>query len=328
MKRRDFIRLLGGAMVGLPRAARAQQGAMPLVGVLDPGVPEPGKLTAFLKGLGESGYVEGRNVAIEYRWAQGELDRLPDLTADLVGRRPAVIAATGTSAAALAAKAATTTIPIVFGIGVDPVQLGLVASLNRPGGNVTGIHFPVNEYEGKRLELLHQLVPSAARVAVLSIPNNPATDAIIAGLRPAAAAMGMELDLISAGSISEIDKAFAGLATRGAGALLVNPEPRLLFQSRRVQFALMAVRYRLPAMYSTRTFVEVGGLASYGPDTTDIQYRQVGVYVGRILKGEKPADLPVQRATKYEFVINRQAARAIDLDIPPMLLAIADEVIE
>jgi putative tryptophan/tyrosine transport system substrate-binding protein len=328
MKRREFIRLLGGAATVWPLTARAQQPAIPLVGVLDPGVFEPGKLTAFLKGLGEMGYVEGRNVAIEQRWAQGQADHLPDLAADLVRRRPAVIAATGTSAAALAAKAATATIPIVFGIGIDPVQAGLVASINRPGGNATGISFSVNEYVAKRLELLHQLVPGAARVGVLNLPSNPATGAMIADLRPAAAAMGLELDLVHAESIEEIDKAFTGVSNHGAGALLVNPDPRLLFQSRRVQFALMAARYRMPAMYPTRTFVEAGGLASYGPDTTDILYRQTGVYVGRILKGDKPADLPVQQATKYELVINRAAAKVIGLDIPPMLLALADEVIE
>jgi putative tryptophan/tyrosine transport system substrate-binding protein len=327
LRRRDFITLLGGAAAAWPLAARAQQGAMPVIGFLDPGTSEPGAITAFLKGLADSGYLEGRNVTIEYRWGQNELNRLPELAADLVRRRVAVIAAPQSSAAALAAKAATAQIPVIFGSGIDPVEAGLVASLNRPGANVTGINYLIDEFVSKRLELLHLLIPGATRIAVLSVPNVGKTGTMVTDLTTAVESMGLQVEFLYASSNHEIDAAFAGLAEKRADALLVNPAPTLLFQNRRVQFALLAARYKLPVMYPSRLYTEAGGLMSYGTDSRD-QTRQVGVYVGRILKGEKPTDLPVIRATKFELIINQQAAGTIGIAIPPMLLAIADEVIE
>jgi putative ABC transport system substrate-binding protein len=326
MNRRDFITVLSGAAAAWPLAARAQPAGPPVIGVLESGDPEPKRVAAFLKGLGETGLIEGRNVAIEYRWAHNESDRLPELAADLVRRRVAVIA-TGASAAALAAKAATSTIPIVFTSGIDPVQIGLVASLNRPGGNITGAANMVVDVAAKRLDLLHRLVPQATRIAVLTVPNAPSTEAMIADLHAAAAILGLQIELAYASSIQEIDAAFARLAQMRTHAVLVNPSPVQLFLTRRVQLALLAVRHMLPVMYSSRTYVEAGGLMSYGPDDVDT-VRQVGNYAGRILHGEKPADLPVLLATKFELVINQQAARTIGFEIPSMQLALADDVIE
>jgi putative ABC transport system substrate-binding protein len=325
MRRRDFITLLGGAAVW-PLAARAQQQPLPVIGVLDPGDPEPTRVAAFLKGLGETGFIEGRNVAIEYRWAHNEADRLPELAADLVRRRVAVIAA-GASAAALAAKAATSTIPIVFNSGVDPVQIGLVASLNRPGGNITGAANMMTDVAAKRLDLLHRLVPQATRIAVLSVPSASYTEAMIADLRAGAATLGLQMDLAYAGSVQEIDAAFAHVAQMRTQAILVNPNPVQLFLNRRVQLALLAARHMLPVMYPSRIYAEAGGLMSYGADGLET-VRQVGNYAGRILHGDKPADLPVLLATKFELVINQQAARTIGLEIPSMQLALADDVIE
>jgi putative ABC transport system substrate-binding protein len=326
MHRREFITLLGGTAAAWPIAARGQPAAMPVIGVLDPGDPEPTRVAAFLKGLGETGFIEGRNVAIEYRWAHSESDRLPELAADLVRRRVAVIVA-GASAAALAAKAATSIIPIVFSSGIDPVQIGLVASLNRPGGNITGAANMAADVAAKRLDLLHRLVPQATRIAVLTVPSAPSTEPMIAELRAGAATLGLQIELAYANSIQEIDAAFARVAQMRTHAVLVNPSPVQLFLTRRVQLALLAVRHMLPVMYSSRTYVEAGGLMSYGPDGLET-VRQAGNYAGRILHGDKPADLPVLLATKFELVINQQAARTIGLEIPSMQLALADDVIE
>jgi ABC-type uncharacterized transport system substrate-binding protein len=327
MRRREFITLMGGAAAAWPLAARAQQQPMPVVGFLFNGSPESGAtfVAAFRKGLSETGYVEGRNVAIEYRWSQIERERMPELAADLVRRRVAVIVAQGSSSA-IPAKAATTTIPIVFITTGDPVQLGLVASLNRPGGNVTGVYTMGGaDLMGKRLGLLHELVPGAARFAVLVDPNSPSAPSKTEEAQAAAAAIGQQVEVLIARTNRDIDTAFAALVQKRADALLIAPDT--LFALRRVQILTLAARYAVPVMYPGRDFVEAGGLMSYGPTGTE-EDRQVGVYTGRILKGEKPADIPVIRPTKFEFVINRQTARILGIDVPPTLLALADEVIE
>ena len=327
MRRRDFIQAITGSAVVWPLAVRAQQSAMPVIGYLYAGSPESStqRVAAFRKGLNEAGYREGENVAVEFRWANDQTDRLPELAADLIRRRVAVIATPGSTPASLAAKAATTTIPIVFGIGSDPVQEGLVASLARPGGNVTGVAWQTGELGAKRLALLHELLPKAMRVVLLVNPNNPLTAPIVADVQTAAPSVGVQIEVMTATNNREIDSAFAGLAQKRIDALLVGADA--LFHGRRIQIALLAVHYGVIAIYSNRDFVEAGGLISYGPDTVNM-IRQAGVYTGRILKGERPAELPVQQSSKFELVINAQAARILDLAVPPTLLARADEVIE
>ena len=327
MKRREFITLLGGAAAAWPLAARAQQPAMPVIGLLHPGSPEANAryVAGFRKGLAETGYVEGRNILIEYRWGHGESTRLPELAADLVSRAANVIVTPGGVAAALAAKAATATIPIVFVIGVDPVQAGLVVSLNRPGGNVTGITSMNSGLAAKQLGLLHQLLQRDARFVVLVNSSNPQIRLAVADVKAAAAAMGQPLDIVTAKTNREITPAFKEAVQKRADAILISPDP--LFSSRPVQLATLAARHAMPAIYALREFAESGGLISYGSNFTDM-FRQAGTYVARILKGEKPADLPILQATKFELVINLQTAEVLGLAVPPSLLAIADEVIE
>jgi len=326
MKRREVITLLGGAAAALPLAVRAQQPTMPVVGFLYLGTPDPNQplVAAFRKGLTEFGFLEGRNVAIEYRFA-GAPDRLTELAADLVRRKVAVIAAPGGPPAALAAKAATTTIPIVFEVGSDPVQEGLVASFNRPGGNITGFTAMNRDLDGNRLGMLCELVPGARRVAVLTRPPAADAESRTEHLRATAVSLGRQFELAVAGSSREIDAAFVSFVKRQVDALLVTASS-LLFGFR-VQLATEAARHAIPAIYSDRAFPEVGGLMSYGTSAAE-PFRQVGIYTARILKGEKPADLPVQQPTKFELVINLQTARTLHIEVPPMLLARADEVIE
>jgi putative ABC transport system substrate-binding protein len=325
--RRDFITLLGGAAATWPLAARAQQPAMPVIGFLHGTSPETNmdRLRGFHRGLKDTGYVEGENVTIVYRWAENRIDRLPELAADLVRRQVAVIAAVGGPAAVLAAKGATTTIPIVFNINEDPVRLGFVASLSRPGGNLTGINFLSGELVAKRLELLRELVRAVSRLAVLVNPSTGNAETIVKDLETAARAIGAQTQVFNASSGREIDTAFAALVSERPDALFVGPDP--FFLSRRVQLVHLASRHAMPATYSTRDFAEAGGLMSYGTNLTDI-YRQAGVYTGRILKGAKPVDLPVLQATKFELVINAQTARMLGLTVPDKLVALADEVIE
>jgi putative ABC transport system substrate-binding protein len=326
--RRDFIALLAGAAAPMlrPFAARAQQGAMPVIGYLSSFSPVARYEAAFHQSLKERGFIAGQNVVIEYRYAEGHYDQLPALAADLVRRQVAVVAASGGSAPGRAAKAATAKIPIVFASGsTDPVKDGLVASLNRPGGNVTGVSVITTALGPKRFELLHQLVPTAAAVGVLVNPNYADADIQMREIQDAASAMKQTIDVASAGTEAEIDAAVATLVQRGAKALFVANDP--YFTSRRNQIVALAARYAVPAMYQSRDFSEAGGLVSYGADFGEA-YRQSGLYVGRILKGEKPADLPVVRPTKFEFVINLKTAKTLGLDIPPNLLALADEVIE
>ena len=328
MKRREFITLLvGAAATAWPLAARAQQAVMPVIGFLDTRSPDgmTDRLRAFREGLKDSGYVERENVAIEYRWAENQLDRLPELAAELVRRQVAVIAATSTYSA-FAANAATTTTPIVFLVGEDPVRLGLVASLARPGGNLTGINNFTGELTVKRLELLREMVPGAARIAVLVNPANATTTET--ALRDAAAAarvIGLQIQVLNASTSREIDAAFASFVRERPDALFVGGDAFL--DSRRVQLVQLANHHRVPATYSGREYAEVGGLMSYGSDITDA-YHQVGIYTGRILKGAKPTDLPVVQSSKFEFVINAQTARMLGITVPPSLLAIADQVIE
>jgi putative tryptophan/tyrosine transport system substrate-binding protein len=325
MKRREFITLLGGA-AAWPFAARAQQPTMPVVGVLHIGLPRASPQLKFLRqGLRESGYLEGQNIRIEYRSAEGQSDRLPELAADLVRGHAAVIAAVSGTNSALAAKAATATIPIVFLTGGDPVKLGLVGSLNRPEANITGITFLVEELEAKDIGLLHELLPDAKSVGFLVNPNNPAAPQQIVSLRQAARTLGLDLQLARASNPSDLDEAFSTVADRKIDALLVGADP--LFGSNVDQIVALAARHRIPTVYYRREFADAGGLMSYGTSASDA-WRQVGNYVGRILKGAKPGDLPVMQSTKFELVINLKAAKGLRIEVPPNLSARADEVIE
>jgi putative tryptophan/tyrosine transport system substrate-binding protein len=326
LKRREFITLLGGT-AAWPLAARAQQ-AVPVVAWVHGGSSESNArhLAAFRKGLSETGFIESQNVTVEYHWLDSQYDELPSLIADLVRRRVAVIASPGSQVAALAAKAATTTIPIVFGVAEDPVKLGLVTSLARPGGNTTGVNYFLSEVAAKRLELLHDLVPKAARVAVLVNPANArVAEATLREIPEAARVLGLQLQVLNASTSSEIEVAFSTLVRERAEALFVAPE--VLFVSRGAQVAMLAARHAIPAAYPAREVVEVGGLMSYGADVLGM-FHQAGVYTGQILNGAKPADLPVLQSTKFELVINLKTAKALGLTIPPTLLSLADEVIE
>jgi len=324
MRRREFITLIAGAAVFAPAVARAQQ-PMPVIGFLSGQSAEPNamRMLIFRQALKEAGFAEGENVSIIYRWADNQLDRLPAMAAELVQRQVAVIVSTALSQ--FAAKAATSTIPIVFSINADPVRLGLVESIARPGGNMTGATFLTAELVQKRLDLLRELVPKAVRIAVLVNPTRPDNETELRELNAAARSHGQQISVLTAGTASEIDAAFATFERDRPDALFVGGDP--FFNLRRVQFALLAARYRMPATYSLRDHPEAGGLMSYGTNVNDT-YRQIGHYVGRILKGAKPAELPVVQSTKFELIINAQAARTLGLTVPPSLLSIADEVIE
>jgi ABC-type uncharacterized transport system substrate-binding protein len=327
LKRREVITLLGGAAVSLPSVALSQQETRPVIGFLHSSSPETNVkfVAAFLKGLNENGYVEGQNVAIEFRWAAGQVNRLPELAADLVRRRVAVITTPASTPATLAAKAVTTTIPIVFATGADPIALGLVTSLNRPGGNLTGISLQAVELVAKRLGLLRELAPQAKRFVALVNPNTAFTDGVVRDLQESAENLRLSVEILHAATISEIEGVFANLGQNPGSALFVGPDP--FFTSRRVQLVTLATRLALPTIYTHRDFVEIGGLASYGPDFVGV-YQQTAMYTGRILKGEKPADLPVVQPTKFELAINLMTAKAFGIAVPNTLLALADEVIE
>jgi ABC-type uncharacterized transport system substrate-binding protein len=325
MKRRQFITLLGGAAVW-PLAARAQQAAVPVIGVIAGGAgSDVWRHTAFRQGLAEAGYIEGQSVAVEYRWAEGRFQVMPELVADLLRRQVTVIATLGSALAARAAKAATATVPIVFSTGQDPVELGLVASLARPGGNLTGVNFLNTELAAKQLGMVRELLPAAMRVAVLVNPTNVTAEPTLREVEAAAKVMGMQIQVVKASTSGEINAAFAGLERERPDALFVGGDT--LFVTRRVQLSNLASRHAIPAIYNDRLLAEAGGLMSYGSDVRDA-HRQVGVYVGRILKGAKPADLPVVQAKKFELIVNAETARMLGLSIPPLLLATADEVIE
>ena len=325
LKRRDFITVLGGVAAAWPLAAHAQQATMSVIGFIDPTSPDtaPHRLVGFRQGLKETGYVEGENVAIVYRFAENQVERLPEQAADLVRRQVAVIVTFANGS--LAAKAATTTIPIVFIAAEDPVKVGLVATLARPGGNLTGINFLSAELVAKRLELVRELVPAATRVSVLVNPTGPTSETTLRDTLSAARAIGLEIQVLNASTSREINAAFATFVRDRPDALFVDIDP--FFTTRRMQLVHLASHHRIPATYASRQFAEVGGLMSYGSNLTDA-WRQVGVYTGRILKGAKPADLPVVQATKFELVINAETARMLGLEVPPTLLARADEVIE
>jgi putative tryptophan/tyrosine transport system substrate-binding protein len=327
VKRREFITLLGGAAAAWPLAARAQQPKVPVIGFLGPGsaAASAQTLAIFRQSLAEAGYVEGRNIAIEYRFAEGQYDRLPVMASELVRREVIVIVATGGTAPALAAKAATATIPIVFSVTDDPVALGLVVSFARPGGNATGVNFPLAELAAKQLGLLHEVVPAARRIGLMVNPNNSPSVAVTKDVTVAASTMGIEIDVVEAASSRAIEAAFATLVRNRAEALLIGTDP--FFFSRRVQISTLATRHAIPAAFSAREFPEAGGLMSYGTSLTEV-FRQLGAYAGRILTGAKPADLPVVRSVTFEFVINLTTAKALGIDVPPTLLARADEVIE
>jgi len=327
MRRREFITLVGGAAAGWPLVARAQQPAMPVVGILGTTTPDDfaDRVAAFREGLKEVGYVEGQNVVIEYRWPEGHYDRLPTLASDLVRRQVAVIAAVGGEPSALAAKAATTTIPIVFSIGGDPIRVGLVSNLNRPGGNITGVNFFQSDIGAKRLGLMHELLPKATVIGFLVNPTFTDAEAEISDANEAAVRLGMQTHIVEAHMVDEFDTAFATLVQQKVEAILLANDA--FFLRERGRLIALAARYGMAAVYNWREFAADGGLMSYSPSLTQ-GYRQVGIYTGRILKGEKPADLPVQQPTKFEFVINLKTAKALGLTFPSGLIAIADEVIE
>jgi putative tryptophan/tyrosine transport system substrate-binding protein len=326
MQRRDFITLLGGAVAAWPVAARAQQPSIPVVGWLGATTAAPRTVEAFRRGLSETGFVDGHNVKIEYRWAENRYEQLPAMAADLVSRKVDAIVTSGGSVAALAAKTATATIPIVFAsVGADPVKVGLVPNLNRPGGNATGNTIFSNELDAKKLEILHDLVPTTAAIALLVNPDGPTADSAVQDTQEAAHALGQRLLVLRASNEREIDSAWAGVVKQSAGGLIVAPDG--FFSASYVQLAALAARHRIPAIYETSHFVRAGGFISYGADFLEA-YRQAGVYVGRILKGAKPADLPVLQPTKFDLVINLKTAKALGITIPNALLIQATELIE
>jgi putative ABC transport system substrate-binding protein len=327
MRRREFLTLVGGVTAAWPLGARAQPAAMPVIGYLHSGSPKAFErgVAAFRKGLNDTGYVDGQNVTIEYRWAEGHFDRLPALAADLVHREVAVLVAQGGATTAIVAKAATTTIPIVFSSGGDPVALGVVSSLSRPGGNATGVSVLTAALGSKRLEILHQVAPTAGVIAAIVNPNNTTIEGQLKDLQDGASALGVQLKIFNAGYAAEIDAAFAEIAQAGIGALVVGADP--IYLDRLEQLVALTARHKIPAIYEWRDYVEAGGLMSYGTSQADA-YRQVGSYTGRILKGEKPSDLPVIQSTKVELVINLKTAKALGLVFPLGLLGRADEVIE